>query len=392
MKRHVKKTALLTAKILLAVVLLWTVVRQVHWRDYVVQRDSGRSAAVISAEGPADAPTAFVVTQGPLWNRYQATWPVDDLQPADDQADKAQWLRPGFKDSLMGLDARLAVAAVGMYIVSLGILAFRWRFLLAIQGLKISLFRAFQLTLLGMFFNNVVPGTIGGDLVKAWYVGKRYNAHAGALLSVALDRIIGLLQLTMIATVMLVIALAMGLESASQLRPAIIAVAIALTGLAGAGAVLLIRPIRKALRFDRLIDKLPIAHHVMQASEALACYRRHPAKLAAALGIATTGQLFFVVSLGLLGVALGLAAPWYSYLLYIPLIYVIGAVPATPGGIGFIEKLFVVFFAINPSGVLVFALLARLLPVLISLAGLIVFLAGPHPHQADIQHDMLDDD
>ncbi len=392
MNSHAKKLALLSAKILLAVVLLWTVMRQVHWNDYVVHRDSGQSAAVMAVDGPPEMPAAFVVSQGPMWNRTQTTWTAEQVLPADNDADETQWLRPGFKASVMGLDARLATAAVGMYIISLMILAFRWRFLLAIQGLGISLFRAFQLTLLGMFFNNVLPSTVGGDLVKAWYVGKRYNAHAGALLSVVLDRIIGLLQLTMIATVMLLIALAAGLESASHLRPAIIAVACALAGLAGAAAVLLIRPIRKAFRLDKLIDKLPIAHHVMAAGEALACYRRHPAKLLAALGIATTGQLCFVVSLGLLGMSLGLATPWYSYALYIPLIYVIGAVPATPGGIGFIEKLFVVFFAINPSGVLVLALLARLIPVLISLSGLIVFLAGPHPHQADIQHDMLDDD
>jgi uncharacterized protein (TIRG00374 family) len=392
MKSRVKKTALLSAKILLAVVLLWTVLRQVHWHDYVVHRQSGQSATVLRSEGPLDAPIAFVVTTGPAWNHTQATWPIDDIQPAGDDTDDAHWIRPGFKTSLVELDARLAIAAVAMYMLSLGVMAFRWRFLLAIQGLHITLFRACQLTLLGMFFNNVVPGTIGGDLVKAWYVGKRYNAPAGALLSVALDRIIGLLQLTMIATVMLVIALGTGLESAAHLRLAIIAVACALAGLLLAGAVLLVSPIRRALHLGKLIHKLPMAHHILAARDALACYRRSPLKLLAALGIASTGQMCFVVSMGLIGASLGLATPWYSYLLYIPLIYVIGSVPVTPGGIGFIEKLFLIFFAVNPSGVLVLALLARLIPMLISLTGLGVFLAGPHPHQADIQHDMLEDD
>ena len=83
---------------------------------------------------------------------------------------------------------------------------------------------------------------------------------------------------------------------------------------------------------------------------------------------------------------LGIPTPWFSYFLYIPMIYVIGSAPVTPGGIGLIEGLFVTFFAVGAagaSGVLVLALFGRLLPILLSLPGLGVFLMGPKTPDAE---------
>ena len=62
-----------------------------------------------------------------------------------------------------------------------------------------------------------------------------------------------------------------------------------------------------------------------------------------------------------------------------PLIYIIGAVPLTPGGVGWIENWYVEFFRASPSGVstiLVLALLARLVPILWGLPGVIVAVTG----------------
>ena len=111
-----------------------------------------------------------------------------------------------------------------------------------------------------------------------------------------------------------------------------------------------------------------------------------------AIGITFGGHVAFVGSIALIGRALHLAIPWHEYFLYVPLIYIIGAVPVTPGGVGLIEKFYGLFFVGGPvgaSGVLAMAMLARLMPVLWSLPGLAVALSGPRlPKSADLQANL----
>ena len=45
------------------------------------------------------------------------------------------------------------------------------RYLRAI-GVRLSFWNAHRLTFIGFFFNNVVPGATGGDVVKAVYVAR----------------------------------------------------------------------------------------------------------------------------------------------------------------------------------------------------------------------------
>jgi hypothetical protein len=49
----------------------------------------------------------------------------------------------------------------------------RWRLLLRLAEVRLSLGRALQLQLTAVFFNVVVPGNIGGDVVKSVYVARQ---------------------------------------------------------------------------------------------------------------------------------------------------------------------------------------------------------------------------
>jgi len=94
--------------------------------------------------------------------------------------------------------------------------------------------------------------------------------------------------------------------------------------------------------------------------------------------ITVAAHVALVGSVGLAGASLGLDIAWYEYFVYVPLIYIIGSVPITPGGIGLVEQLFLLYFAAaNPSRVLALALLARLIPILWSLPGAVVAVTGP---------------
>src|SRR5438046_7666465 len=74
--------------------------------------------------------------------------------------------------------------------------AFRWHVLLKVQGIHLSLPRLSGLFLIGMFYNQFLPGGTGGDIIKSYFLLKETaDKKAGALLAVVFDRFIGLVAL-----------------------------------------------------------------------------------------------------------------------------------------------------------------------------------------------------
>lgn len=70
--------------------------------------------------------------------------------------------------------------------------ALRWRLLLRSSGAAVSLGDILRLTLIGNFFNFTVPGGVGGDLAKTYYVIRRDGIQsAAAISSVVVDRFVG---------------------------------------------------------------------------------------------------------------------------------------------------------------------------------------------------------
>jgi len=388
-KRHRK--ALLTAvKIAIAAVLLWVVLRQVHWHDYVVTGD-GKAVRAVRLIGPADAPTGVLVRGGDgVGADDEREMPLDQLDPVEGATGRAKYIRLGVRQSLLDMNIWLALAGVGTFALTQVAVGIRWWRLLKVQDVTLTIWEALRLTLLGLFFNNAVPGTVGGDLFKMYYAARHAPRKAGVVVSVLIDRMVGLMEFTLMAAVMLAVVFLVGLAPREQLMWPAVAVAALLVVLPMGGAFVISSRFRRALRLQALYRRLPIAHHLSAAGEASHRYRRQPGKLLEALGISVIAHVLLVSSAVLLGAAIGLDVPWYSYFLYIPLIYAIGAVPITPGGIGLIEKLYIVFFAANPSMVLVVALGMRMLPIVVGLPGLFVFLAGPRPPKADAIEQQLE--
>src|SRR5690606_27021291 len=82
-----------------------------------------------------------------------------------------------------GLALALALLVTGVF---LGVT--RWWRLLRIAGCGTSWLAAARLTYLGLFFNLVLPGLTGGDLVKAGMAVRDHpHARADALVSVVVD-------------------------------------------------------------------------------------------------------------------------------------------------------------------------------------------------------------
>src|SRR6202035_5724592 len=91
------------------------------------------------------------------------------------------------------------LTAVGLYVAGQVMSAYRWKLLGAILKIPAPFIDYLSYAFIGMFTNVFVPGLVGGDALRAVYLGRRHQRLADAIASVAADRIVGLIGLFWLA-------------------------------------------------------------------------------------------------------------------------------------------------------------------------------------------------
>jgi hypothetical protein len=230
---------------------------------------------------------------------------------------------------------------------------------------------ALKSVMVGIFFNNFLPSTIGGDAMRA-YDSYRYAKRGGPMTSVIVDRLLGLLVLTLFA--LLSVPFTPQLASRVPLMP---------LWVAGGGLLLLglawsvfFTPRLRAL--DGVLDRLPaaVAKTARRVLGAFAAYRGQRAVLARAFGWSVLLQTSVIIQYAIMARALGLEIPAHHFFLIVPLALFIMMVPVTVNGIGVRESVFALFFAtygIASADAIAYAWLVYLGVVILGLVGAVVY-------------------
>jgi uncharacterized protein (TIRG00374 family) len=85
--------------------------------------------------------------------------------------------------------------------------AWKWQIILRAQKIRMPLIRLFWLYIVGYFFNTVLPTNVGGDVVRAYALGKSTGKNAQAFSSVFVERFTGLTVLLFMALVAFFVAI-----------------------------------------------------------------------------------------------------------------------------------------------------------------------------------------
>ena len=389
MKHKYRNSLLIGMKIIIAMVLLAWVLGKVYWRDYV-QSGTGESYAVICEKSVAGR-VEYEVATGMLWWRGSETISQSELHPLDVKSGK--YVRMGFASSIRSANIALLITATFGILIGLLIVTVRWWLLLGIQGINVRLWEVIRLSFLGQFFNYIVPGTVGGDLVKAYYVSKHVpDKKAAVLVSVFIDRVLGFTALAMMAAVVIVVVLVARLRSFTEMRRSVFVIIAVIAAISLMLIFLLSGRFRRILHLQKLYRRFSIAHHISAMGDAVGLYRKNLKLLCKAVVLSMTTHVFFIGSIALIGISLSLPVPWFIYFVFVPLICIAGVVPLTPGGVGLIEGLYVAFFVSATCGaseVLVLALLVRFLPMVWALPGIVVAVTGPKlPSKRTLQTEL----
>lgn len=224
------------------------------------------------------------------------------------------------------------------YILSVMFASTRWWWLLSVNALPITWWAALRFSWIGIFFNNVVPGQTGGDLVKAIFVMKRSDgARVPAMMSVVVDRIMGLASLALLAAIAVLFYLD---------RPGFASLAVALWAILGGvvlmGVVAFSRRIRSFIRLTAILEMLPEKFGLLlkRIDHAVFFYRKHKLGMAGWLFAGIFNHVSSVCSYALVGKALGVGIPFVDYFVLIPIIVIVSAIPIAPNGWGIGELMF----------------------------------------------------
>jgi uncharacterized membrane protein YbhN (UPF0104 family) len=169
---------------------------------------------------PATAPRRTVTVEFPktldvILDNHPQTMTLDEqsviprvveLSPEFFKADTAgggEIVHQGIHSLLVEASGRwyLLALAWALLVIPFMVTAVRWRGLLRPQGIQMSFARCLQLTFVGQFYSILLPGVTGGDLVKIIYTARLTGSKTKSLITILLDRVMGLLALMTIAAV-----------------------------------------------------------------------------------------------------------------------------------------------------------------------------------------------
>ncbi|HEY7247614.1 MAG TPA: lysylphosphatidylglycerol synthase transmembrane domain-containing protein [Xanthobacteraceae bacterium] len=90
--------------------------------------------------------------------------------------------------------ALLFVSSVVLVVV-VGLNTVRWLLIARICRVQMRWRQSFQWTMIGHFFNQIFPSSVGGDVVRGMLAGRGIDDMGGAFSSIALERIVGFIAL-----------------------------------------------------------------------------------------------------------------------------------------------------------------------------------------------------
>jgi hypothetical protein len=226
----------------------------------------------------------------------------------------------------------------------LGVLlsAWRWQRVLHVFDAEVGLRTLFGHYLAGLFVGNVLPSTIGGDVLRVSRASATVRSPTVAFASVVLERLTGFVALPLLVL------------AGFAARPSLVHVEHAWLALLVAGITLTVLVIilvlaghpRVAGRFAGRENWVRFIGAVHIGVDRL---RREPSQALPVLGTAIVYQLSVVLTVGLIFRTLDLPVPVAAVFAYVPAVAMLQVLPLSFNGLGVREGALVLF--LHPWGV-----------------------------------------
>ena len=265
----------------------------------------------------------------------------------------------------------LVLSAV-LTLVTVPPMAWRWKRLLAVRGVKESVLWLTRSYFVSYAVGQVLPTSVGGDASRIFETSRRHPGQITPITgSVLLERALGGAVTLLLAGIGLLLAIGR-YPIGAYLWIELLFVA----GTIFAGFVFFSRTVRRKIGF-----LLPYARRLRLETPARAVYdglhgyRDHPGALLVVALVTAVAQLTRVLAIYASGRAVGIDLPVLPYVVLGPLLFLVMLVPFTINGIGVREAFFVSFLGnlgVDHDSAFACGFLFFVMTILLALPGVLI--------------------
>jgi len=231
-------------------------------------------------------------------------------------------------------------AVLGLVAIDRAVMILRWILLLRASGIAISTAGATRLFLVSSFVGSFLPAGVGADAARAYGLARENTSGSEALASVAVDRLLGVQSLVLMAFVGLLL---WPTNQRDWWLPA-------MAGATVAGSFSLLwadvwlRWLIPTHRHEGFFTR-----RILRLTDAVSRYRDRRGVLLHVMAWSIAVQLLRITQAYILGLGLGMTVPFSYFLLFMPLALLLLLLPISVSGFGLPQGAFVWLLA--PQGV-----------------------------------------
>jgi uncharacterized protein (TIRG00374 family) len=300
------------------------------------------------------------------------------------------------------LHLNLSIALLGLLVglYTLMISAYQWQCLLRGEQIRIDLTRLANLYLVGIAFNHFLPTSVGGDVVKIYYVAREGKNMPGSASAAIMARVTGLLGMLLVAYPALLI---WNASIPSQ-------VSVLLLSLSGFVLLMVSATFCLALLFTRfactrwlisltsvllpgfLREKLArskILSKGIEIGNTLIASTKKPSPMIGSILFGVLFHLAACLNYYSYGMALHMSVPLHFYFVAIPLVSLVAFLPISINGFGLRESAMVFVFStaqVPAVTALLLAFVMNIQMLFFGLVGLCIYVVmGRQEHKEDKQ-------
>jgi len=229
----------------------------------------------------------------------------------------------------------LLLLSLSTHIFGIWITAVRWKTLLDTQKAELGVRTLTVSVLIGFFFNNFLPTSIGGDVFRAYDASRKGKIQIGTSASIILvERFSGVIAAATYAIVALFLGFT-AIGNQSVIIPIVIFFVITIIL-----AFLIINP--SILRIDKLFDRFRILRRLKgklsDVYSTLQSFKKYKMALVKILVFSFLLQFAVILNYYLAARALGIELGLTSFLFIVPVVTTIAMLPISIGGMGLREN------------------------------------------------------
>ncbi|MDJ0609983.1 MAG: lysylphosphatidylglycerol synthase transmembrane domain-containing protein [Kiloniellales bacterium] len=271
----------------------------------------------------------------------------------------------------------LVLAAALILAQAVVVVAWRWSRILSAIDRPVAARELWSPVVIGVFFNQVLPSTVGGDGMRMWFLTRMGRPFGLAVRSVLIDRILGLLAL-----------MALSAGGALFLIPFVATPAplwgVAAVSLTGTAAVV------AAPTLLHLLGFLPIdavKRQIGVVAAEITVLRRRGGLMLGLFGVSVVGHLLLALAACAVAACLNLEIPLFGALAVLPAVMLAATLPVSIAGWGVREGAMVLglgLIGVEAGPAALISVSFGLLQLGLGMLGGLVWLVHGRPKPADL--------